>query len=94
MNSDEALDELQRYLAPYRIRNYSDLADLIDSAPETVQVVGTSGAKYQIEVSAMWDDEPNGVLRIRGTIDDGGLRALVPLVSDFLIAPNGAIVGE
>jgi len=29
-----------------------------------------------------------------GGIDDGGLRAFMPLCDDFIIAPNGRFVGE
>jgi hypothetical protein len=94
MDDVEAREVLTRYLARYRTRSYPDLARLVDAGPDTAEVVGPSGVKYQLEVLGLWDDEPHGVLRIRGAIDDGGIRAYVPLVNDFLIAPDGAFVGE
>ena len=36
---------------------------------------GPSGATYQVEVQLFWDDQPNGELRVMGSIDDGGWRA-------------------
>ena len=53
-----------------------------------------SGTKYQIEIAAAWDDDRGGNLRVLGMVDDGGLRALAPLSEDFLVGPDGALVGE
>jgi hypothetical protein len=35
-----------------------------------------------------------GPLRVLGSIDDGGWRALSPLCDDFVLAPDGRFVGE
>jgi hypothetical protein len=94
MDDAEAMAVLEHYLERYRAQSYLDLATLIQAGPETAEVVGPSGVKYQLEIIGLWDDKPNGVLRIRGAIDDGGLRAYVPLVNDFLIAPDGSFVDE
>jgi hypothetical protein len=40
---------------------------------------------YQIEIQVFWDNKPNGDIRVMGAIDDGGLRACVPLCSDLLV---------
>jgi hypothetical protein len=45
-------------------------------------------------VEVHWDDRPGGALRVLGTIDDGGWRALKPLCDDLLLAPDGRFVGE
>ena len=47
-----------------------------------------------MEILAFWDDKPNGVLRVRAALDDGGIRAYVPMIEDFLITPDGRFVGE
>ena len=41
-----------------------------------------------------WDAHPNGNVRVSAGIDDGGLRAFLPLTSDFIKAPDGSFVGE
>ena len=61
-----------------------------------MEITARSGKPYQLEFQALWDDpkRPNGVLRIAGAIDDGGLRVYTPVTDSFLIAPNGEFVGE
>ena len=54
---------------------------------ETREVTGVSGASYQIEIEPIWDAAPGGAIRVLGAIDDGGLRAFVPITHDFLVAP-------
>jgi hypothetical protein len=61
---------------------------------DCLEVRGPSGASYQIEVEAVWDDKAGGNLRVRVHIDDRGLRAFAPLTDDFIVAPNGSFVGE
>ena len=94
MDTAEAKDILIRELAKYRTKSYGELVGLIDSA-QTLEITAPSGTWYQLEFEATWDDpfKPNDVLRVFGSIDDGGLRALMPLTDGFLIAPNGKLVG-
>jgi len=61
---------------------------------DAYQVEGPSGTKYQIEIQAIWDREPNGNLRVMGGIDDGGLRACLPLTDDFILSPSGEFIDE
>jgi hypothetical protein len=53
-----------------------------------------SGTWYQGEVQVMWDDKPDGAIRVMASIDDGGCRAFVPLTDDFILAPDGTFVDE
>jgi len=94
MNNTEAITVLERHLESYRRKTYSDLSSLVNIGPDTAEVIGPTGVKYQIEITGLWDDEANGVIRVLGSIDDGGIRAYVPLCSDFLMAPNGTFVDE
>lgn len=87
MNRTEALDLLERELVHYRERSYSDLRSLIGS-PVVRDVGGASGSLYYIQVEAFWDSRPGGILRVMGTIHDGGWRAVKPLASDFLVDPD------
>jgi hypothetical protein len=47
-----------------------------------------------LEIEAHWDDRKKRTLRVYVAVDDGGLRALMPLTRSFIIAPNGSFIGE
>jgi hypothetical protein len=93
MNTQEAAGLLQEYLERYRARTYAELTTLVGNQ-ETFQARGESGVSYQIEIQALWDDTSRRTIRVLGAIDDGGLRALVPLCRDFIVAPDGSFIGE
>jgi hypothetical protein len=95
MNKAEAKAILATELAKYRAKPYRELVDLVGNSHRT-EITAASGTWYQIAVQGLWDDpkKPNDVVRIAGAIDDGGVRAYVPLTDSFLVAPNGEFVGE
>jgi len=93
MDNEEATRILAQELAKYRRDSYADLQRLLKEV-DAYEVAGPSSANYQIEIQAVWDDEPNGHLRVIGGIDDGGLRAFVPLTDDFILSPSGEFIGE
>jgi hypothetical protein len=93
MDSAEAKALLLKESAKYRAKSYTDLKALL-GRQDTYEVRGPSGVVYQLEVQAFWDNKPNNVLRVRAAIDDKGIRAYMPMVDDFLIAADGAFVGE
>ena len=84
MNKDEARQMLSEQLAQYRDRHYGDLMTLIGKRRDVI-VVGPSGTKYGIEIQVVWDDRPGGDIRVLGTVDDGGLRAFLPLTESIII---------
>lgn len=87
MNKSEAQNVLGDQLARFRQRSYADLVPLVESSHvEDFEVRGTSGTKYQVEVQFFWDDKPRGVIRVVGSIDDGGIRAFIPLTQTFLVS--------
>jgi hypothetical protein len=92
MDKAEAQRLLDRHLAGYRHMAYDDLVDLI-GAGDCVEVEGPSGVPYQIEVDVIWDRRKGGDVRVIASIDDGGLRALVPLTDDFIMTPEGRLLG-
>ncbi len=81
-------------LAGWRSRPYAELAALVDVELETRVVAGASGERYQVQVQVFWDARPGGDVRVMAAIDDGGLRAFVPLTASFILAPDGSFVGE
>ena len=93
MNKEESRSVLARELAAYRAKAYADLLPLLDDTMH-MEVSGASGDKYQLDVYAVWDDRPNGNLRVFGAIDDSGWRAFVPLTDCFILRPDGTFVGE
>ena len=93
MNNEEAAAILRDHLQIYRRRSYAELVALLGK-PQVATADGSSGANYQLEVEVHWDDRPGGNIRVLGAIDDGGARAFKPLTDDFILAPNGAFVGE
>ena len=93
MNDEEALALLRQRLQTFRERSYADLVTLLGK-PQVAEVVGLSGARYQLEVEVHWDSRPGGTVRVLGAIDNRDVRALMPLAEDFLMAPNGAFLGE
>ena len=93
MNKEEARTILGKLLSAYREKSYKDLQYLLETQ-DTSEVTAESGAKYQVEFQAVWDDKKDGNIRVMGAIDDGGLRAFAPLTDDFIMAPKGDFVGE
>ena len=84
MDREEALGLLNAKLDDYRQMTYAELVSKIDTN-EVVEVNGPSRVEYQIEIQVFWDHKPNGDIRVLGAIDDGGLRAFMPLCSDLLV---------
>jgi hypothetical protein len=80
-------------LEGYRLRSYAELVTLLGK-PQAVPLRGGSGATYQLELEVNWDGRPGDALRVLGSIDDGGLRAVKRLCEDFILAPDGGVVGE
>jgi hypothetical protein len=92
MNEEEAKDLLHAHLKDYRRRSYTELAALIGE-PQTAELRGPSGKTYQLELQVFWDSRPGEALRVLASIDDGGLRAFVPLTDSFIMNAGGAIRG-
>jgi len=96
MDKEEARNILDQEMELLQAKSYSELAALIDSV-QMMERTGPSGTSYQIEVLVLWDHprKPNEVIRVIAAIDDGGLfSSFKPMTADFLIDPDGNLVGE
>ncbi len=93
MNRIEALDVLSVEATKLAGHSHAELTRLVDQ-PHHINVVGPSGTKSQVEVSAAWDNKPGQTLRLFFSVDDGGVRAFVPLTRGALVAPGAAFDGE
>jgi hypothetical protein len=98
MNEAEAREILQHYLNGLRHLAYEGLVDRYLDATQAIELtIGLSGAHYQVEVQAMWDDprRKHANLLVIVSIDDGrGWRAFSPLTDGFIRAPDGSFIGE
>jgi hypothetical protein len=62
--------------------------------PGTEQSTAPSGATYQVETQAFWNDQEHENLRVMVSVDDRGWRSFVPLSGSFIVAPDGTFIGE
>jgi hypothetical protein len=93
MNTVEARRVLSERLACYRHLSYSDLVGRIGTV-ECEEIANSSQRLWQLEFQFFWDNKPNGDVRVMGAIDDGGIRAFVPVTDSFIKAPNGEFVDD
>ena len=97
MDEAEARVILADIVGALRALSYDALVARHLAQVEAYEVSGASGAAYQVEVEAFWDDprKPDRDLRVMAAIDDGrGWRSLSPLTESFIVAPGGEFVGE
>jgi hypothetical protein len=97
MDEVEARSILDDTLSRLRGLAFSELVERYLGEIDAFEVAGRSGAEYQIEVEAFWDDPrvQGGNLRVMAAIDDGrGWRSIAPLTDSFIKAPDGTLVGE
>ncbi len=95
MNSSEAREILQEHLNFYRAKSYAELLELLKADQvDVLEVRGESGIAYQLEFAFFGDANPDGNIRVWGTIDDSGWRAFLPMVESLMLSPQGIFVGE
>ena len=93
MDKQEAKRVLKDQLVPYRSLGYERLRRLLNEQ-DVFEVTGASGTVYQVEIQAVWEGRKGGDLRVRASIDDKGWRAFAPVISDFIVRPDGTFVDE
>ena len=91
MNKDEAKAILSDQLKSFATRSYTEPSAFIDK-PVDVEIAGSFGTKDGIEINVFFDSKPGEDLRIIGSIDDGGWRAIVPLSDTLIMNPDGHLV--
>jgi hypothetical protein len=92
MNKAEAEQILADTLTPYRAIPYQQLVVYAGSEVVHVTTRGRSGVQYQIDIQIFWDDPDKKTIRVMGSIDDGGLRAFLPISSDFIVTADGRVL--
>jgi len=87
MDKSEAHKILGEQLA--RFSKYTELVPLVESGHvENIEIRGAKATKYHVEVQFFWDDKCRRIVRVVGSIDDGGIRAFVPMTQSLLISPT------
>jgi hypothetical protein len=66
MDKDEAIVLLERELAIFRDEPYVDLVRRIPEGSLEYERSAASGAKYQVEIQFLWDNQPGGNVRVMG----------------------------
>ena len=93
MDNIEAQRLLHDQLAAWRSKSHPELASLVGESHD-FEVTGPTGVWYQGHIRVVWDDQPHGNVRVIASIDDGGWRAFMPLTDDFIMRPDGTLIGE
>jgi hypothetical protein len=90
-DSPEANRELSRLVQEYSAKGYRHWRQvLLDRRPdEHLDFTGPSGIQYQADIDPVWDDQPNGVIRVVVCIDDRGPSAYRPLCRSAVLNPVG-----
>lgn len=86
MNRSVALKILSTHLDSLLEQGYATLAAQIGT-DQYSEVIGNTGIAYQLEITFLWDHQPNGAIRLIGSIDDGGLSAFLPVTISHLVEP-------
>jgi hypothetical protein len=108
MDRREAEPIARAKVSPYRERSYAELVALIGQEPETGEVDGAGGVRYQFEIQVFWDGRKGGDVRVLGTICESPQQTVfcrIPILRwlpiyggeigvDFVLSPNGEFVGE
>lgn len=87
MDRAEASEVLGQHLDRLQALGFDALARRIGDL-EVLTQPGQSGVEYQLELDVRWDRERGGVIRIFGSMDDGGLEAFLPLTDSRLVSPD------
>jgi len=88
MKHEEAIALLEQELARFRTESYADLVSRVSTGPIVFERAALSGTTYQLEIDVLWENRPGGNVLVVGSIDDGGLRAFIPLTKDSVKTPG------
>lgn len=94
MDKAAYLSLLAPIVAEQRGRGYAFWLPYITGEVIVLDITAPDGTQCCVEINAMWDDKPDGNIRVIASIDDGGWRAFVPVSDSFIVAPDGSFVGE
>ncbi len=83
-NLPDATTQLQRVRQEQAAHPHSFWAQHIGSL-KRLEFTSEAGVWYQVTVEPIWDDAPNGRIRVLIALDDGGRVAYHPLTESLLL---------
>ena len=89
LNKGTAAQLAEARLAEWRCNGYDEWRAMIDGKDMRL-VVGEDGKRYTIVSYAI--DDGDGRVRMAIAVDDGGSSALVPLLRDEIMSPDGTFI--
>ena len=92
MGHEIAYDFINQEMAQLRMLPYAVLAARIGQC-EHKEFVANDGQRYQLETEVFWDSKKGGDIRVMVCVDGGGVSAFLPVSDDFIMAPDGSLVG-
>jgi hypothetical protein len=93
MNNDEARAIAAAQVSELRSQPYAELRARLLDRSETAEVVGSSGARYQVERQAVIDG-PGENISVMVSVDDGGVRAFARITDEFIVSPQDTFIAE
>ncbi len=89
---EEAMGILQEQMKQVRDVPYERLSELMGASNvQSFDLAGPSGIEYDVEVESVWDDVPNGNIRVNIVVFEKGWTSFIPVTGSFVMAPDGTI---
>ena len=86
MDKGDLMARLGAHMKSWRRYSYLELAHLVDTS-FSFSVRDDAGLEYSGSVVVYWDDEPDGAIRVMGSLHHRAGEAIPPLVEAFTVAP-------
>jgi hypothetical protein len=83
-NKAEARAELARLVRDHEACDYEFWAARVGRT-KRVEFTTAAGTWYQGAVEPIWDDKPNGAIRVFFSLDDGGVGAFHPMTDSVIL---------
>jgi hypothetical protein len=93
MDYNEALQLLEAQVEEWRLRSYVELSREVGHW-RRFETTGPSGEHYEGHVQVFWQGPVHGPVKVIGSIDDGGWRTFVPLMTNFTVTPDGTVLSQ
>ena len=93
MDPDEARQLLETQVEEWRHRSYAELSREVGRW-RRFETTGPSGQHYEGYIQVFWQGGADGPVKVIGSIDDGGWRTFVPLVTNFTVTPDGTLLSH
>ena len=93
MNHELVSALIDEWIQQLKQRPYDALVELMGQ-PQTRTATLKDGNCCMLRAEVFWDGERGGDIRVFVSADDGRWRAFRALTSEFIMMPDGCVVGE